>query len=170
MSCECIVAKPPQRFECLHNFADLTPLRRDHKERESNNKQVVARRAKNKREITLSLFRSYLSLFLLCAQHPPPDCYCRADAVKDKRSEVNHTYLLLVFKYVIMEDDRHIITCIFLKNETFSIYLIIADLLNKFQPQLTKGLRTFVPLHFIGRTEHPNPSPPIISAEKQAQL
>ena len=24
VSCECIVAKPPQRFECLHNTADLT--------------------------------------------------------------------------------------------------------------------------------------------------
>ena len=47
----------------------------------------------------------------------------------------------------------------FKKTKLFSIYIIISDLLNKFQPLLTKGLRTFVPLHFIDRTEHPNPSP-----------
>ena len=64
--------------------------RRNHKESESNNKQGVARRAKNKREMTSSLFESHLSLFLLCAQHSRIVCYCRADAVKDKRSEVNH--------------------------------------------------------------------------------
>ena len=41
--------------------------RRNHKESESNNKQGVARRAKNKREMTSSLFESHLSLFLSCA-------------------------------------------------------------------------------------------------------
>ena len=64
--------------------------RRDHKESESNNKQSVARRAKNRREMTSSVFESYLSLFLLCAQHIHIVCYCRDDAVKDERSEVNH--------------------------------------------------------------------------------
>ena len=49
--------------------------------------------------MTSSLFESYLSLFLLCAQHRHIVCYCRADAVKDERrnaaalwSEVNHKY------------------------------------------------------------------------------
>ena len=41
--------------------------------------------------MTSSVFESYLSLFLLCAQHRHIVCYCRADAVKDERSEVNHT-------------------------------------------------------------------------------
>ena len=40
--------------------------------------------------MTSSLFESYLSLFLPCAQHRHIVCYCRADAVKDERSEVNH--------------------------------------------------------------------------------
>lgn len=88
--------------------------RRNRKVSENNNKQVVARRAKNKREIVLSLFRSYLSLFLLCAQHNHPDCYCRADAVKDKcqRSQ-SHGLLFIVFKYVVMEYDGHLVACFF---------------------------------------------------------
>ena len=69
--------------------------RRNHKESESNNKEGVARRAKNRREMTSSVFESYLSLFLLCAQHPPLVCYCRVDAVKDERSEVNHEFGLI---------------------------------------------------------------------------
>ena len=40
--------------------------------------------------MTSSLFESYLSLFLPCAQHSLLICYCRADAVKDEQSEVNH--------------------------------------------------------------------------------
>ena len=53
--------------------------------------------------MTSSLFESYLSLFLLCAQHPPLVCYCRADAVKDEQSVVNHEFeeqrFLLLFLY-----------------------------------------------------------------------
>ena len=54
-------------------------------------KQGVARRVqKRDREMTSSLFESHLSLFLLCAQHNHLILFCRADAVKDERSEVNH--------------------------------------------------------------------------------
>ena len=66
------------------------PSRRNHKESESNKKQGVTRRVQKQREVTSSLFESHLSLFLQCAQHNHLVCYCRADAVKDKRSEVNH--------------------------------------------------------------------------------
>ena len=44
--------------------------RRNHKESESNDKQGVARRAKNRREITSS-FESYLSLFCYVLSHTP---------------------------------------------------------------------------------------------------
>ena len=47
--------------------------------------QGVARRAKNRREVTSSSFESYLSLFLLCVITYALHYYCRADAVKDKQ-------------------------------------------------------------------------------------
>ena len=53
--------------------------------------KVLLVESKNKREVTSSLIESHLSLFLQCAQHCATlFCYCRAAAVKDERSEVNH--------------------------------------------------------------------------------
>ena len=58
----CVSAEIDSRVTLWH-FAlnqQLRFNRRNHKDSENNNKQGVARRAKNKKEITSSLFESYL--------------------------------------------------------------------------------------------------------------